>query len=173
MAGLLIRSFTPDDVAGLNTWVTDDEILLRFAGPGLRLPLTFDQLVAPADGTCLAFAVAERETGRTIGHAQLRGIDRNARACRIARVIIGDPALRGQGLGGELLEVLVEYARNSLGVAEVTLNVYSDNTPAIRCYRRFGFEFTGRAASVSNAGKEMRYVVQPRTEGRRLRRGSP
>ena len=118
MAGLLIRSFTPDDVTGLNTWVTDDEILLRFAGPGLRRPLTFDQLVAPADGTCLAFAVTECETGRPIGHAQLRGIDRDARACRIARVLIGEPELRGQGLGGELLEVLVEYASSSLGVAE-------------------------------------------------------
>ena len=163
MAGLLIRSFTPDDVSGLNTWVADDEILLRFAGPGLRRPLTLDQLVAPADGTCLAFAVAERETGRTIGHVQLRGIDRDGRSCRIARVLIGEPELRGQGLGGELIKLLVEYAFSSLGVVEVTLNVYPENIPAIRCYQRFGFEFTGRPSSVPGGGEEMRYVLQPST----------
>ncbi len=173
MAGLLIRSFTPDDVSGLNAWVTDDEILLRFAGPGLRRPLTFDQLVAPADGTSLAFAVTDRETGRTIGHAQLRGIDSDARSCRIARVLIGEPELRGRGLGGELIGLLVAYASSSLGVVEVTLNVYRDNVPAIRCYQRFGFEFTGRPSSVPSAGEEMRYLVQPSTEGRTVRFGSP
>ncbi len=142
----------------LNAWVTDDAFLRRFAGPGLRRPLAFEQLVAPSDDTCIAFAVTDGASGRTIGHAQLRGIDRARRSCRIARVLL-DPGLQGRGLGGELVNALIDYASSSLGMVEITLNVYPDNVAAVRCYERCGFAFTGRPASVPDAGEEMRYVL--------------
>ena len=157
MAGLRLRPCTGSDVDVLNTWVTDDAILRRFAGPGLRRPLTFEQLAAPSDDTCVVFTVTADASDLAIGHAQLRGIDRVRRSCRIARVLI-DPELRGHGLGGELMRVLVGHASSSLGIAEITLNVYRDNIAAVRCYERCGFEFTGRPASVPDAGEEMRYT---------------
>ena len=163
VAGLRLRPCTSSDVDVLNTWVTDDADLRRFAGPGLSLPLTLEQLAAPADDTCVVFAVTDDASDLAIGHAQLRGIDRVRRSCRIARLLI-DPELRGRGLGGELVRALMAHASSSLGIVEITLNVYIDNIAAVSLYERCGFEFTGRSASVPDAGAEMRYVLPARSD---------
>jgi ribosomal protein S18 acetylase RimI-like enzyme len=49
---------------------------------------------------------------------------------------------RGRGLGRRLLETTVESALAS-GLTRIELLVRTDNAPAIRLYRRFGFETEG------------------------------
>ena len=50
-----------------------------------------------------------------------------------------DPARRGQGCGAAMLRAALELLRDQ-GVAEVSLEVDPDNQPAVRLYRRVGFE---------------------------------
>jgi ribosomal protein S18 acetylase RimI-like enzyme len=50
-----------------------------------------------------------------------------------------DRNLRGQGLGGKLMEVIKSDISN-LGIREVCLGVLSDNEPAKKLYARTGFE---------------------------------
>jgi L-phenylalanine/L-methionine N-acetyltransferase len=49
----------------------------------------------------------------------------------------------GKGIGTRLLAALIDPADRWLGLRRLQLTVFSDNEPAIRLYRRFGFEVEG------------------------------
>jgi GNAT superfamily N-acetyltransferase len=51
---------------------------------------------------------------------------------------------RQRGIGTALLAAVVEVADRWLGLKRLQLTVYADNEPAIRLYRKFGFEKEGR-----------------------------
>lgn len=54
-----------------------------------------------------------------------------------------DEDRRGQGLGRRLLDALHDAARG-LGATSMTLNVFGDNTPAIRLYESSGYAVTAQ-----------------------------
>jgi RimJ/RimL family protein N-acetyltransferase len=152
-----LRRFAADDLEQLNRWVSTDELLLQFAGPGLSRPITLEAWLAPDDHTNEVFAVDHGGNQGSVGHAQLRGIDVSGGVCRIARVLIGEPSMRGQGLGGKIIDALVDRAITGLGLDRVTLNVFPENHSAIRCYERCGFRLSGKPSEVPGAGVEMFY----------------
>lgn len=49
-----------------------------------------------------------------------------------------DPAARGRKIGTLIIEKLMHWSQ-AQGVTETTLNVYSENIPAIRVYEKMGF----------------------------------
>ncbi len=51
---------------------------------------------------------------------------------------------QGRGIGARLLQILLATASIMIGLRRVQLTVFSDNEPAIKLYRRFGFEIEGR-----------------------------
>jgi putative acetyltransferase len=53
-------------------------------------------------------------------------------------------AFQARGIGARLLGMLMATASIMLGLRRVQLTVFGDNDPAIRLYRRFGFEIEGR-----------------------------
>ncbi len=53
--------------------------------------------------------------------------------------VIVDPARRGQGLGGQLVDAAIAFARDA-GCRRITLMTDADNVDAHRFYRRHGFE---------------------------------
>lgn len=61
------------------------------------------------------------------------------------------PELRGQGLGGRLLQAVIAEA-SQLGASQATLEVRRSNVPAIRLYERAGF---------SQAGVRPNYYTKP------------
>ncbi len=73
----------------------------------------------------------------------LRNLDFKNRNAELA-ILIGEPENRGQGLGGEALSALLDYAFGELGLYRVYLRVLAYNEPAIRLYRRLGFRGEGR-----------------------------
>lgn len=50
---------------------------------------------------------------------------------------------QGRGVGSALMEAGIDLADNWLDLTRLELEVYADNTPAIRLYERFGFEREG------------------------------
>lgn len=62
----------------------------------------------------------------------------------------------GRGVGTALLRAALDMADQWLGLTRIELNVYPDNTPAVRLYRKHGFETEGllRRASL----REGQYV---------------
>jgi putative acetyltransferase len=50
---------------------------------------------------------------------------------------------QGQGVGSALMQAAVEMADNWLNLTRLELEVYCDNEPAVRLYKKFGFEIEG------------------------------
>ncbi len=61
---------------------------------------------------------------------------------RISNICIFDPAARGMGIGGALMEAIQRFAQAS-GARMIVLETQSCNENAIRFYRRHGFEIIG------------------------------
>lgn len=57
-------------------------------------------------------------------------------------IIVGDE-FRGKGVGSKLLTSLMQLAKENFHIELLHLTVYAEN-PAIKLYRRFGFEEFGR-----------------------------
>lgn len=56
--------------------------------------------------------------------------------------IVVKKSYRGRGVGGELLETLIELC-SDLNLKSFTLEVNVENTPAIKLYEKFGFKNLG------------------------------
>jgi putative acetyltransferase len=63
---------------------------------------------------------------------------------------------QGKGVGTALMQAAVDLADKWLNLRRLELEVYTDNTPAIRLYEKFGFTIEGTL--VDFAFREGRYV---------------
>ncbi len=84
-----------------------------------------------------SFDVVERE-GSPIGRLY---VDRREKELHVIDITLA-PAERGRGIGAALLQGILEEARSSGKV--VSIHVEAEN-PAMRLYRRLGFELVGDA----------------------------
>ena len=100
-------------------------------------------LTQAARGHPLARAWLIHERGRVVGYAVLGlgfGIEYGGADAFVDDLYLV-PEARGRGLGRIVLDLLEAQARD-LGLAAVLLVVDPENTPALRLYRRQGFEGT-------------------------------
>jgi putative acetyltransferase len=81
--------------------------------------------------------------GQVVGMAGLHVGKRKLRHSGSVGMMVHDQ-FQGQGIGRELLEMLLHVADNFLGLTRVDLEVFPDNTRAIRLYEGCGFEHEGR-----------------------------
>jgi RimJ/RimL family protein N-acetyltransferase len=141
-----LQPFQKEDCDRLISWIPDARFLMQFAGPKYTFPLDRLQIYKTMEKTegnepsYYMFKAVLLPENKVIGHIELMNIDRQKSTTHIGSVIIGDPAIRGNGLGAEMINKAVDFAFNIIGVDEVTLSVYDFNKPAISCYKRSGFE---------------------------------
>ena len=90
--------------------------------------------------------------GGIVGEINLKG--RTRRGLRHAATLGMSVARdrRGQGVGDRLVGHAVEWARRSGVLSRIELEVYVVNEPAIRLYRKHGFEIEGRRRSIIRRG---------------------
>lgn len=105
-------------------------------------------------GTNSLSIVAEIE-GQIVGLAGLHRFD--GRRLHAAALGMGvHDAFTGRGIGKALLGALIDAADNWLNIKRIELTVFTDNTPAIRLYEKFGFETEG--VLKANAFKDGRFA---------------
>lgn len=93
----------------------------------------------PENGHRLAAEV----DGRVIGSAGLF-VDQLPRSRHCAGLgMMVDPDYWGQGIGGQLLEAVLNLADNWLNIKRLELDVNTDNPAAIHLYKKYGFEIEG------------------------------
>ncbi len=63
---------------------------------------------------------------------------------------------QGKGVGTALLQAAIDLADNWLNLRRLEIEVYTDNEPALRLYKKFGFGIEGEMAQY--AYREGRYV---------------
>jgi RimJ/RimL family protein N-acetyltransferase len=154
-----LEYFTAADFALLIDWISDEELLMNWAGSHFRFPLTAEKLdwyIRDANdfeesGT-LIYKAVDTSTGKTVGHISLTAVNRGNRSARITRVLVGDTAERGKGLGEQITRAIMQIGFEELNLHRMSLGVYDVNESGLRCYQKCGFRVDGVLRDISRHG---------------------
>jgi diamine N-acetyltransferase len=146
-----LRLLEPADLPLTLSWRNQDEVRRWFFNSNCLTPeqhaAWYAQYAARDDD--FVFIIEETEQyHKPIGQVALYHMDWAAGRAEFGRLMIGDPAARGQGLARAATRLLVETALAEWKLHEIYLEVYADNQPALAIYTACGFEETGRLAHV-------------------------
>ncbi len=148
---------TPEHLRAVLRWITSAEDLRLWGGPLITFPpdaqKTWREIGADGGNTFVLFDAE----GNTAGFGQV--LLRAPGTVHLGRIIVS-PALRGQGVGRALVGQLIAVALERHHPEQITLNVYTYNTPALELYRSLGFTVT--AEDAEHASYAMSLRVTPR-----------
>lgn len=82
--------------------------------------------------------IFDRATGMHIGNIKYDPVD-STQGYAIMGVLIGDPASRGRGVTGEVLQATGAWLNTHRGIREIVLGVDTSNRAAVRAYEKVGF----------------------------------
>ncbi len=91
----------------------------------------------------ITFAIVEKETNKAIGNCGLMGSSDVHRHAQFG-IFIGEKTYWNQGIGSEATCLTLDYGFNILNLNNITLEVFSFNQRAIRCYEKVGFQYVGK-----------------------------
>jgi RimJ/RimL family protein N-acetyltransferase len=86
----------------------------------------------------LFLGIFDKESGLHVGNIKFEPIARETQSA-VLGVLIGDPAYRGRGVFGEVLNATSVYLSKAYGVQRIFLGVRSNNEAAVKAYRASGF----------------------------------
>jgi putative acetyltransferase len=138
----IIRHATPDDL---------DAIVRIFSGPKvirgtLQLPypspdLWRQRLTEMERGLIALLACIDLEPIGMLGLHTRPDMPRTRHSATIGMAVRDD--WQGCGIGTALLRAATDLADNWVNLVRLELQVFTENEPAIRLYKRFGFEVEG------------------------------
>lgn len=99
------------------------------------------RLAEPPDGTFNLLACVEDEVVGELGLYTFPNHPRRRHVGQIGMAVRDD--WQGKGAGSALMQAMVDLADKWLNLSRVELEVYTDNEPAIRLYKKFGFVVEG------------------------------
>ncbi len=140
---VVLRAVEPEHLPNYVRWLNDPEVLAWF---GFYRPLNQAQEQAwyesqNKDPDAVNFA-AEFE-GRHIGGCGFGNINRAGHNAEVG-LFIGEKSLWDQGLGKEMLSLLVDYGFEQMGLHRIYLRVFAGNLRAVHAYEQVGFVHEGR-----------------------------
>lgn len=143
MTDLHIREARRDDVAAIVRLLADDALgATREQVSDPPLPAYFEAFEKIAADARNLLAVAEDPAGRVVGTLQVTfipGLSNRGAELALIEAVRVDSGLRGQGLGGAMIEWAMDQAR-ARGCRFVELFTHASRTEAQRFYERLGFE---------------------------------
>lgn len=144
----LLKLFKEEDISSLLKILkgSDTRFLLQFAGPKYKFPLDKKQLLETTEADDYIMFKFIDDNGDFLGHCQLVDIDTINKKSKVGRVLL-DPTKRGRGLGRKMIQELINYSRDILGLKELFLRVYDFNESAFKCYQNLGFIETSRESN--------------------------
>ena len=103
------------------------------------------RLAEPADGYYQLVACVGDEVVGELGLSTFPHAARRRHAARLGMSVRDD--WQGKGIGSALMQAATNLADKWLNILRMELEVYTDNEPAIRLYKKFGFEVEGTQRS--------------------------
>lgn len=155
-----LHYFDHSHIPLLMSWVDTPEFLLQWAGPAFHYPLTEQQIEEYIENAntdrsnSFIYSVFLKETGEVIGHIALSNIDRVHKSARVGKVLIGDPHVRGKGIGNLMMKEVLKIAFEHLHLHRVSLGVFDFNQSAIACYEKAGFKKEGLLRECRKIGNQ-------------------
>lgn len=129
-----LRPAIKADLITVITWIVDQEACRTWAGPMVKFPMTVKALKTDIEYEEDNTYCLDRE-GRLLAFGQL--IRKSDVRLHMARVII-TPDERYKGYGKYWGRLLMDLAWQK-GCEVISLNVYRQNTPALKLYTALGF----------------------------------
>lgn len=144
---LRLRPYKHCDSERIARWVADEDVFHLWGGDLFGpFPVTadvIDRKYTQGNGGCeepdnFYPWIAFNEEDKAVGQFIMRYLQGNRRILRFGWVVV-DPAIRGKGVGTEMMRAGLKYAFEIFGAEKVTLGVFEGNEPAHQCYRKAGF----------------------------------
>ncbi|HEY0054947.1 MAG TPA: GNAT family N-acetyltransferase [Pedobacter sp.] len=137
----MLKQYEDTDFPILENWIADADLLLQFSGTDFSYPIKqkqiFDyRLLYPDRKFYIGY------TPENIPFAFGEIIPQDNGIPRLARVLVGDPGLRGRGLGKYFIQLLVDECKLKFSISSVELLVWDKNPAAISCYQAIGFVYS-------------------------------
>ena len=141
-----LRAYTKDDLPLRRAYLNDVD-LSRLVYPGILFPLRPEdeekwyESLDPKSDKQYSFAVESKDDSLYVGCCTVCDIDAKNRSASIG-IFIGKEHWR-KGYGSDALRILLRFCFGEVNLNKIMLQVYSFNTPAIRCYEKLGFKTEG------------------------------
>ena len=136
----LVRPVRPEDeplYQRFFTHVSERDLRLRFFAPVKEFGHAFITRLTQIDyARAMAFVAVEQATGDMLGGVRLHA-DANYDRGEYAILLRSD--LKGKGLGWQLMQMIIEYARVT-GLRVIEGQVLSENTTMLAMCRELGFD---------------------------------
>ena len=144
-------------------WVGTPE-QLRLLAPGTAPPLTAAKVGRWTKPAGHALLLTRDGDARPIGYGELNPMRLERDHLWLGHVVVC-PQERGKGVGQAFVRAMVSYAFDPLCAKRISLIVFPDNAPAIKCYRRVGFVNVGEESHDFNGtGRKhrlLRFEIKP------------
>ncbi|MBC8054506.1 MAG: GNAT family N-acetyltransferase [Sphingobacteriaceae bacterium] len=136
----MIKLYRDSDFILLQNWVTDAELLLQFSGTDFTYPITIQQISNyQKENPARCFYIGYSSENNPYAFGEI--ISQKTGVPRLGRILIGDPAVRGKGMGRYFITLLIDECRRRFQTDRVELFTSHLNHNAIRCYESAGFIF--------------------------------
>ncbi len=99
------------------------------------------KIAEPSEGVYSLVACVDLEVVGQIGLHTFPNRPRRHHVGAIGMAVRDD--WQGKGIGARLMQAVVDLADKWLNLARLELEVYPDNEPAIKLYKKFGFQVEG------------------------------
>lgn len=129
-----------------HAWISNPETTRYLSEAGSVI--TLDEELAWYDGVIRqqdtrTFTIFTLPDYQPIGTANLHRINLRHRKANLG-IMIGEPAMRGLGLGTEAVELVLDFGFNALDLQNIWLTTHEFNVAGQRAYRKAGFTEVGR-----------------------------
>src|SRR5262249_7732029 len=148
---ILVRPLRPEDEPLFHEFfkhVTPDDLRLRFFAPVRHFTHTFIARLTQIDyARAMALAAIDKATGGLLGVVRLHA-DANHQTGEYAILLRSD--LKGRGLGWQLMQLIIAYARNE-GLHRIEGQVLRENLVMLDMCRELGFAVRSDPTDISIA----------------------
>ena len=152
---LQVEKFRAGDIGRVCSWIKSEAAMVQWAGPSFSWPMTQKQLreqLRTAKGKAATlFPFGLYRGSVLIGYCELARYDRKSQSVHLSRVIIS-PKHRNKGFARIMIERVLKFGFEELGLNRVALGVFDFNKPAIKCYKNMGFKLEGTLRETSKVG---------------------
>ena len=152
---ITIRHIEPGDYEALHKIFSGPKVVwgtLQLPFPSVEM--WRKRLAEPPEGFYSLVACVDAEVIGQIGLHTFPNRPRRRHVGQIGMMVRDD--WQGQGVGTALMQAAIELADKWLNLSRLELEVYTDNEPAVRLYKKFGFKIEGTA--VQHAFRDGRYI---------------
>ena len=146
-----IRPYKRCDAEKIVSWIGDERHFRYWCADRFEsYPISKDDLNAQYDALAEnddIFHFTAYDSDGPLGHFNIRFPDRrDIDTLRFGYVIL-DPEKRGRGLGRQMIELALRYAREYMKAERATIGVFEENEAALNCYLSAGFSDSGISSS--------------------------